>query len=126
VFSLLTQGSRSEDVDEAAGVIHILRRPAIQDLLRRYVVYIDGVASGSIWACRSRSFSVPSGEHTVQLRIVRTGRSQSDEVKVDVKPGQVVRMHTASVSFKQFAQLPLALQNPDRFAPRPWIQLEVD
>lgn len=116
----------TEDGNEAIAVLRIRRRPTIQDLVRRYVVFIDGVASGSIWPCRSRSFCLSSGRHEVQLRIVRTGSSQSDEVKVDVKPGQVLKMRTGSISAKQFVQLPLALQNPDRFAPRPWIRLEVD
>jgi hypothetical protein len=115
-----------EDVSTGCGVIRIRRRPTIQDLLRRYAVFIDGAVNGSLSAFQTRSFPVPVGRHTVQLRIVHTGTSRSDEVKVDVKPGQVVSMHTGSMSFKQLAQLPLAFQSPDRFAPRPWIQLALD
>lgn len=108
------------------GEILVRRGLSLQDVVRRYTVFIDGTPRGSVATRQEKSFPVKAGQHTVQLRIVGTGSSKSDEISVEVRPGQAVHMKTGSITIKQGALLPLALINPDRFAPRPWIQLTVD
>jgi hypothetical protein len=108
------------------GEIRIRRGLSLQDVVRRYTVFIDGTPRGLVATRQAKSFPVMAGRHTVQLRIVGTGSSKSDEISVEVQPGQAVHMKTGSITVKQGALLPLALINPDRFAPRPWIQLSLD
>src|ERR1700721_1854976 len=109
-----------------AGTICIVRRQLWQDILRRYTVFIDHVAVGKIAAFQTRRFAVDPGTHLVQLRIVNTGRSRSDEFSIDILSGQTRVLKTVRQSLKSLLVLPLAMVNPDRFAPRPWIRLSLE
>jgi hypothetical protein len=111
---------------EQPGTICIVRRQLWQDILRRYTVFIDHIAVGKVAAFQSRRYAVDPGKHTVQLRIVNTGKSRSDEFSIEVVSGQTRVLRTARLTLKNFVVLPLAMFNPDRFAPRPWIRLSLE
>jgi hypothetical protein len=74
-------------------MIAISRRNLIQDAVRRYTVFIDDKAVGTIPPLRSRRFVVPPGHHVVRLT-VGSGPSSSDEVPVDVEMGRIARLRT--------------------------------
>jgi len=105
------------------GTIRIMRRQFLQDAVRRYTVFIDGVPVGKLAARQSGQYSVTPGQHVVQLRIVNTGTSRSDELPVSVLAGQTRVLKTKPLGAKNIFLAPLGIFNPDRFAPRPWIKL---
>ena len=106
------------------GLIRIQRRQVLKDVLRRYTVLIDGERVGKLSPFRTGSYPVAPGRHTVQLRIAGTGKSQSDDISVEVARGETRLMRTAPSSLKGMLYLPLAIFNPRKYAPRPWIRLE--
>lgn len=108
------------------GTIRVVRRQIFQDAVRRYTVFVDGVPVGKLAARQSGQYSVAPGQHVVQLRIVNTGTSRSDEVTVSVLAGQTRVLKTKSLGVKNIFLAPLGIFNPDRFAPRPWIRLSLE
>ena len=112
--------------EDMTGTICIQRRQVMQDLLRRYTVLIDGVSVGKLAAFRTGRYSVAAGRHSVQLRIVRTGNSRSDELTIDVASGETRVVRTARQSLRNILLLPLHFFNPYRFVPRPWIRLHLE
>ena len=55
-----------------------------------------------------------------------TGTSESDEFSVAVGAGETRVFRTKKLGWKKFSMAPLGIFVPDRFAPRPWIQLEME
>jgi hypothetical protein len=110
---------------ESGGSVRIERRPSIQDLVRRYTVFIDQHPVGRVGAFRSRSFPVTVGQHRVQLKIATTGTSASAEFDVEVGPGETRVLRTHRHTPTEYLQAPLGMVAPDRYAPRPWIGLEL-
>ncbi len=108
------------------GTIRIVRRQILKDILRRYTVFVDQVPVGRVAAFQTGVYSVNPGRHSVQLRIVNTGKSCSEELFVTVGINETRVLRTTSLGFKDVLLIPLGIINPDRFAPRPWIRLEVD
>lgn len=106
--------------------ISVVRRPALQDAVRSYTVFIDDSPVGKIGAFRQARFPVAPGHHTLQLRIVGTGTSESAAFSLEVAPGETKVFRTRKLGWKTFSLAPLGILFPDRFAPRPWIQLEPD
>ena len=84
----------STDPDDLGSVV-IKRRNILQDVVRSYAVFIDGVIVGKIWAFQTKVFTVVLGPHELQLKIVNTGKSCSDVFKINVSPGNrlVFRTH---------------------------------
>lgn len=80
---------------------------------------------GKVNAFHKAVFPVSIGDHRVQLRIVHTGSSASAEFIVDVRADETRVLRTGRHTFKEFLKLPLAIMAPDRYAPRPWIGLEL-
>lgn len=123
-------------VPDVHGAIEIARRPVIQDLLRRYVVLIDGQAVGFLWPGQTRRFVAPTGEHLVRLSTKEAvnwepGRASSDEVPVRIVAGQTERLETRSRGASGYlpTRTELLKQFPAMFFPkamyrRPWIVLE--
>ncbi len=107
-------------------MICVRRHLLVQDLLRRHTVFIDGESKGRLWSLQSGRYVVPAGQHMVQLRVVNTGHSRSAEIPVSVRAGQTRVLRTRSLGFKSLLSVPLGIVNPDRFAPRPWIRLELE
>lgn len=113
--------------DPAPGAfIHISRRLALQDLVRSHTVFIDDSPCGKIWAMQRHDYPVSPGHHTLQLRIVGTGTSESAEFSFDVPAGETRVFRTKKLGWKKFFMAPLGILYPDRFAPRPWIQMEME
>jgi exosome complex RNA-binding protein Rrp4 len=110
---------------ESEAAIRIERRASIQDLVRRYTVFIDEQVVGRISAFQKRSFPVDIGQHRVQLKIVNTGTSASTAFDVDVRAGETRILRTHRHTSKEYLEAPLGIVAPDRFAPRPWIGLEL-
>jgi hypothetical protein len=114
------------DPSSELGVLRVVRRVALQDAVRSYTVFIDDNPRGKIWAFRTGDFPVSPGHHTLQLRIVGTGVSESAKFDVDVAAGQTRVFRQKKLGWKKFYMAPLGIFFPDRFAPRPWIQLELE
>ena len=106
------------------GTILVERRASLQDLVRRYTVFIDQPV-GRVHAFQKSSFPVSVGEHRVQLKIVNTGTSASAEFVVDVRADETRVLRTHRHTPKEYLEAPLGIVNPDKFAPRPWIVLEL-
>jgi hypothetical protein len=104
----------------------VIRRAALQDAVRSYTVLVDDDPVGKIGPFGSGDFPVSPGHHTLQLRLPGTGDSGSAKLDVDVLDGQVRIFHTKKLGWKKFWITPLAIFFPDRFAPRPWIELELE
>lgn len=111
---------------DVGGTIRIARRQILKDILRRYTVFIDSIPVAELAAFQTVSYPVKPGGHSVQLRIMSTGSSCSDQVPVFVSTNEIKVLRTKSLGFKKIILAPLGIFNPNRFAPRPWIQLEVD
>ena len=116
------------DADDSAqsGVIHISRRLALQDLVRSHTVFIDESPRGKLWAMQRRDYPVPPGHHTLQLRIVGSGTSESAEFSFDLAAGETRVFRTKKLGWKKFFMAPFGILFPDRFAPRPWIQMQME
>jgi hypothetical protein len=99
----------SPDASGEPGCIVVKRRNIVQDTGRSYTVFIDGSAVGKIWAMQTKSFEVTPGIHSLQLKIVNTGRSCSDIFQVDVAPAGQLVFRTHFRGLKNFLTLPLAM-----------------
>jgi len=108
------------------GIICIQRSRIIQDLVRRYTVFIDGTPVDKLAPLQTGRYTVTPGTHSVKLRIGRTGHSRSDEFSIDVLAGETRTLRTISQPLSVLPTLPLGAINPDRFAPRPWIRLVLE
>lgn len=60
----------------------------------------------------------------MKLRIVGTGTSENAEFSVEVDAGETSGFRTEKLQWKKVYTAPLGIFFPDRFAARPWIQLE--
>jgi hypothetical protein len=109
---------------EELAVIRVIRRPAFQDLVRAHTVLIDGSLRKQLWAFQRRDYPVSPGHHTLKLRIGGSGTSESAEFSVEVGAGETRVFRTKKMGWKKVFLAPLAVFFPDRFAPRPWIQME--
>jgi hypothetical protein len=107
------------------GSIRIVRRPSFQDVVRRYTVFIDQKPVGRLHAFQRAAFPVSAGEHQVQLRIVRTGSSASSVFTVDVQVGETRILRTGRHTFLEYLKTPMGIFDPGRYAPRPWICMEL-
>lgn len=92
--------------------------------MRAHTVFIDGSPRGKLWALQRHDYPVSPGHHTLKLRIAGTGTSESAEFSVDVGAGETRVFRTKKLEWKKVLLAPLGIFFPDRFAPRPWIQLE--
>ena len=125
------------DVPAPGGAITISRRTVIQDLLRRYTVFIDGVAVGYLWPFQTRRYEVATGLHHVRLAMPTTGTASSDEVAVDVTSGATRVLRTHGRGLRKYITLPIATvisirsrvtgkPFESRWYKRPWIILQVE
>lgn len=60
-------------VSTGAAAITIARRTVLQDLVRRYAVFIDDKPVGYLWAFQTGSYEVSPGPHRVRLAMANTG-----------------------------------------------------
>jgi len=117
--------------------IVVKRRNVLQDAVRSYTVFIDGAPVGKLWAFQTKGFPVSPGRHEVQLRIVNTGRSCSEVLAVDAKPGDRLVFRTHFRGIKNFLTLPLAIapgaralakgeQLQSKYYEWPWIRMRLE
>jgi hypothetical protein len=97
------------DKPDEVGYIVVKRRNLIQDGVRSYTVFIDDQAVGKMWAFQTKTFPVVPGRHSLQLKIINTGRSCSDEFRVNVSPGRRYVFRTHFRGLKNTLTLPLAM-----------------
>jgi hypothetical protein len=116
-------GMGRDQVGSSTGAIRVERQATLQDLVRRYTVFIDDQPVGTVRAFQKASFPVSVGEHRIQLRIVNTGKSTSAEFVVDVRADETRVLRTRRHTSKEYLQAPLGIVDPDKFAPMPWIGL---
>lgn len=76
--------------------VQVSRRNLVQDLSRRYVVFIDGIKVGTVAPYRTAVFEVAPGWHRVWARLPGTGDTALGDVVVNVKTGAVRRVRTTS------------------------------
>ncbi len=118
------------------GTITVSRRTLIQDLLRRYTVFIDGAAMGYIWAFQTKRYEVAAGIHQVRLAMPTTGTASSDQIPVDVASGGTRTLRTRGRGLRSYITLPIATAvsirsritgHPfeTRWYKRPWIILQL-
>jgi hypothetical protein len=93
-----------------AGSVVIRRRNIVQDAVRSYAVFIDGVIVGKIWAFQTKVFTVVPGPHELQLKIINTGKSCSAVFKIDVNSGSRLVFRTHARGLKNILMLPFALR----------------
>lgn len=104
-----------------AGYVTLSRKTVIQDLARRYVVFIDGMRVGRIGPFQTKTFELTPGVHKLKLEVSLA--SNSGDIEISIAAGEKRTFVTRGHGFKQFSLIPLAIFMPDRFAPRPWIRL---
>jgi hypothetical protein len=92
----------------ANGIIVIKRETSVQDAIRSYAIFIDGKRQGRIWASKTRRFEVSEGQHSVLLRIM-TGSASSNELQIEVLPGQESIIRTTDRSIGSLIKAPLAI-----------------
>ncbi len=126
----------STDPDTLGSVV-IKRRNILQDVVRSYAVFIDGVLVGKIWAFQTKEFTVVPGPHDLQLKIVNTGKSCSDVFKINVSPGIHLGFRTHARGLKNALTLPFALpagakalardeQLQSKYYEWPWIRMKLE
>jgi len=104
----------------------------IQDLVRRYTVFIDDKPVGYLWAFQTGRYEVSPGAHRVRLAMPATGTASSDDVTVDVAAGEISALRTRGRGFRKNITLPIATaisisdrarKKPfeTRWYKRPWI-----
>jgi len=119
------------------GSVVIKRRNTLQDAVRSYAVFIDGVAVGKMWAFQAKVFTVSPGPHELQLKIVNTGKSCSEVFKIDVGPGDRLVFRTHARGFMNALKLPFALgagakalardeQLQSKYYEWPWIRMKLE
>lgn len=97
----MTQASGGE------GVLIVRRPPAMwRDRLRSYHVRVDGRDSGELRPHDQLELTVAPGEHTVQVKV---GIGGSNEMRLEVKPGQALVLDVrpngpAPMALVQFAR----------------------
>jgi hypothetical protein len=122
---------------EGSGTIRIIRRTIIQDLVRRYTVFIDDEPVGHLLAFQTGRYDVSAGPHRVRLAMPTTGTASSDDVLVDVPAGVVRSLRTRGRGLMSLLTLPIAtamaIRDRSRNQPfetrwykRPWIILTPD
>ena len=89
------------------GTITIARRTLLQDLVRRYTVFIDGGSVGTLWAFQTGQYPVAPGVHQVRLAI-GASRASSAEVEVHVDAGDIRALRTVGRGILSLLKLPLA------------------
>ena len=120
-----------------SGTITIARRTILQDLVRRYTVFIDGQGVGHLSAFQTGRYEVSAGHHRVRLALSATGTASSDDVPVDVPAGAVCPLRTRGRGIQSLLTLPIATvmaiwdrarNHPleTRWYKRPWIILTPD
>lgn len=130
----------SDGSSAPGSIVKVLRttwQTGLQDLLRRYTVFIDGEVVGRLWAFQSGEYAVTPGEHAVRLAIVNTGTSSSEEIKIIASHEsiQVIRTVKRGGLLSALA-LPLAIPDAvqarstgkpihSRFYKTPWIHVSV-
>ncbi|HEU5381738.1 MAG TPA: hypothetical protein VFV38_40475 [Ktedonobacteraceae bacterium] len=70
-------------------IIHIVRKPALSDLLRSYKIFIDGKQVGSIRHGKHCSFDVAPGHHEVFLTI---DWASSQRLSLTLAPGKQINL----------------------------------
>lgn len=81
------------------GTIAVTRRSFFKQVMRSYDVVIDGVVVGRVWAIQTAHFPVDAGTHVVKLTVGRT--MSSDDVTVDVRPGETRVVRTRFGGFRK-------------------------
>ena len=123
--------------DSSAGTITIKRGRFVQDVIRRYLVLIDGRQVGKLWALQTGAYAVDPGEHRVQLKLSGGGTAASEEIPVSIASGADVVVRTLGRPSSSAVQLGLSLPAglkaqlsgtpiDSRFYKGPWIHLEVE
>jgi hypothetical protein len=74
-------------------MLSIKREPAYADMLRNYVVVLDGRPIGKIGDGETQNFDIKPGTHTLFMRISWT---RSPKVRFYMKNGQQVAFHCSS------------------------------
>jgi hypothetical protein len=119
------------------GSVVIKRRNILQDAVRSYAVFIDGVIVGKVWAFQTKMFTVAPGPHELQVKIINTGKSCSDVFKIDVRPGSRLVFRTHARGLKNTLMLPFALpagakapardeQLKNKHYEWPWIRMRLE
>lgn len=124
-----SRGSECDDRHKnTMTAIAISRGTIIQDLLVKHRVLIDGQERGRLRAHQAGIYPVEAGVHRVQLRIGNSA-SSSDELSVDVRPGETRTLRTVSRGIGSYLpdkSRPLAWPLPIGMYRRPWIILRLD
>jgi len=119
------------------GTITFSRRTVVQDLARRYTVFIDGAAVGHLWPFQTRRYDVATGLHQVRLAMPTTGTASSDDIAVDVASGVTRVLRTHGRGLRKNITLPIATmisirsrvagkRFESRWDKRPWINLQIE
>lgn len=117
-------------MDPATGVIEVARRTLLVDLIRRYLVFIDDIPVGQLWARQTGRYPVRPGRHIVRL-CVQGATADSGDVVIDVAPGAVRRLRTQGKGLGALLSMPgIMVQQaaaPGSEVPNsPWIVLIQD
>jgi hypothetical protein len=121
----------------ASTTIVIKRRTWIQDLVRKYTVFLDGSPVDKLWAFQTGKYQVTPGTHRIRLGIIGTGTASSADVDVNVGPGDTVVLRTTGRGAANILKLPFALPAgaaaqmsgrpiKSRYYQGPWIVLNVE
>jgi hypothetical protein len=125
------------DASTSSGTITVKRRTWLQDLVRRYTVFVDGSPVGTLWAFQTGNYQVAPGTHQVRVGIVGTGTASSADVVVGVVAGGTQVLRTGGRGTASLLKLPLSLpagakaqlsgdRINSRFYKGPWINLMVE
>jgi hypothetical protein len=105
--------------------ICVSRRTVLQDLLRRYTVFIDGEPTGKLWAFQTGRYPVSPGHHRLRLGIetrlnapLGLMGSSSDEIDVEVGADEARSIRTKGRG-------PSGYLSRRGLLRRPWIILEL-
>jgi hypothetical protein len=83
-----------------SGVIRLYRSPGYRpDRRRPYQVYIDGVSAGDIWVNEVELFTVPEGNHSIQVRFEDCC---SNVLELVVQRGRDIEIACAAASGLEF------------------------
>ena len=117
--------------------IVVKRRTWIQDLVRSYTVFVDGVPVGKLWALQTGVYRVTPGPHKVRLAIINTGTASSGDIAVDARAGYIQVLRTKGRGIVNSLKLPLSfpagiesqlsgepLKSP--YYKGPWINVRVE
>jgi hypothetical protein len=104
----------------------------VQDLVRSYVVFIDGERRGRLRQFQTQEFALSLGVHSVRLAMPDTGRATSDEIRVILNQGEIRSFVTKSRGYQGYMptmrevlrKFP-AIFFPEAMYRGPWIRLEL-